>query len=144
MTQNIYSYTIKGLLHWYLWILSLVGISTEARKLASFDIQTRDNIHRYQGNNPIIFCYLLSEIRTSLRNVTFHWLTSGFTLLAALRFFLFLFFFVQNIAVWKCEEVHRMGITVLADVWFYVAGSASFFVCKIVLFENVKKCIEWG
>ena len=54
MTQNIYSYIIKGLLHWYRWILSLVGISTEARKLASFDIPTPGNIHRYQCNNPIL------------------------------------------------------------------------------------------
>ena len=40
-----------------LLILSLVGISTDARKLASFDIPTRDNIHRYQCNNPIILIY---------------------------------------------------------------------------------------
>ena len=52
--KNIYSYIIKGLLHWYRWILSFVGISTDARKLASFDIPTRDNIHRYQCNNPIV------------------------------------------------------------------------------------------
>ena len=26
----------------------------DARKLVSFDIPTRDNIHRYQCNNPII------------------------------------------------------------------------------------------
>ena len=31
-------------------------ISTDAVKLASFDIPTRDNIHRYQCNDPIIFC----------------------------------------------------------------------------------------
>ena len=54
MTRNIYSCITKGLLHWYRWILSLVGISTDARKLASFDIPTRDNIHRYQCNNPIL------------------------------------------------------------------------------------------
>ena len=52
--KNIYSYIIKGLLHWYRWILSLVAISTDARKLASFDIPTRNNIHRYQCNNPLI------------------------------------------------------------------------------------------
>ena len=52
--KNIYSYIIKGLLHWYREILSLVGISTDARKLAS-DIPTRDNIRRYQCNNNIIF-----------------------------------------------------------------------------------------
>ena len=54
--KHIYSYIIKGLLHWYQWILSRVGISTDARKLASFDIPTRDNIHRYmyQCNNPVL------------------------------------------------------------------------------------------
>ena len=35
-------------------MLSLVGISTDACKLASFDIPTRDNIQGYQCNNPII------------------------------------------------------------------------------------------
>ena len=36
------SYIIKGLLHWYRWILSLVAIhvSTDARKLASFELGT--------------------------------------------------------------------------------------------------------
>ena len=38
MALNVYSYIIKGLLHWYRWILTLVGISTDARKLASLDI----------------------------------------------------------------------------------------------------------
>ena len=52
--MNIHSYIIKGLLHWYWWILSLDGISTDARKLASFDIPTRDNIHQYQCNNPLL------------------------------------------------------------------------------------------
>ena len=56
--KNIYSHIIKGLLHWYQWILSLVVISTDARKLASFDIPTRDNIHRYQCNNPILLEYV--------------------------------------------------------------------------------------
>ena len=55
MAWNIYSYIIKGLLHWYRWILSLAGISTDARKLTSFDIPSRDNIHRYQCNNLIIY-----------------------------------------------------------------------------------------
>ena len=55
MAQNIYSFILlKRLLHCYRLILSLVGISTVARKLASFDIPTRDNIHRYQCNNPIL------------------------------------------------------------------------------------------
>ena len=61
IARNVYSYIIKGLLHWNRWILSLVGISTDARKLASFDIPTRDNIHRYQCNNPIkstLFLYV--------------------------------------------------------------------------------------
>ena len=57
IARNIYSYIIKGLSHWNRWILSLVGISTDARKLASFDIPTRDNIHRYQCNNPIVSHY---------------------------------------------------------------------------------------
>ena len=35
--------------------LPLVGISSDARKLVSFDIPTRDNIHRYQCNNPIFY-----------------------------------------------------------------------------------------
>ena len=48
---SIYSYMIKGLLHWYWWILSLIGKSKDVRKLASFDIPTRDNIHQYQCNN---------------------------------------------------------------------------------------------
>ena len=39
-------------------------ISTDARKLASFDIPTRDNIHRYQCNNPI----LLHKVYTNERN----------------------------------------------------------------------------
>ena len=67
IAQNIYSYIIKGLLHWYQWILSLVGISTDAHKIASFDIPTRDNIHRHQGNNPIhvissffVLCWVLT------------------------------------------------------------------------------------
>ena len=46
---NIYSY-IKGLSHCNWWILPLVGISTDTRKLASFDISTRDN----KCNNPIL------------------------------------------------------------------------------------------
>ena len=53
-TANIYSYIIKGLLQWYRWIWSLVGISMDTRKLASFDSPTQVNIHRYQCNNPII------------------------------------------------------------------------------------------
>ena len=32
-------------------------ISTDARKLASFDITTRDNIRRYQCDNPIILLH---------------------------------------------------------------------------------------
>ena len=51
---NIHSYIIKGLSHLNRWILSLIGISTEARKLASFDIPTWGNIHRYQCNNLIV------------------------------------------------------------------------------------------
>ena len=35
----------------------LVGTSTNERKLASLDIPTRDNIHRYQCNNPILYHY---------------------------------------------------------------------------------------
>ena len=57
---NIYSYIINGLLHWYWWILSLDGISADARKLASFDIPTRDNIHQYQCNNPILRSYYIA------------------------------------------------------------------------------------
>ena len=53
--RNIYNYIIKGLSHWNRWILSLVGITMDARKLASFHIPTRDNIHRYQCNNPILW-----------------------------------------------------------------------------------------
>ena len=49
---------IKGLLHWHQWILSLVVISTGARKLVSFDIPTRDNIQRYQCNKPILLAYV--------------------------------------------------------------------------------------
>ena len=52
--NNTYSYIIKGLLYWYWWILSLVGISKQARKVSSFDIRTRDNIHEYQCNNPTL------------------------------------------------------------------------------------------
>ena len=36
-------------------ILSLTGICTDACKLAYFDFPTRDNIHRYWCNNPILF-----------------------------------------------------------------------------------------
>ena len=53
MAQNIYSYIIQGILHGYRWILSLVVISTDTHKLASFDIPIRDSIHRYQCNNPV-------------------------------------------------------------------------------------------
>ena len=52
---NIHSYIIKGLLYWYWWILSLDGISTNVRKLVSFDIPTWDNIHQFQCNNPLLF-----------------------------------------------------------------------------------------
>ena len=60
--KNIYSHIIKGLLHWYQWILSLVVISTDAHKLASFDIPTWDNIHRYQCNNPILLAHAMLNI----------------------------------------------------------------------------------
>ena len=40
---------IIGLLHWYRWILSRVGSLR-----TSVDIPTRDNIHRYQRDNPFI------------------------------------------------------------------------------------------
>ena len=43
-----------GLLHWYWWILSRVGISKDASLRASFDFPTRDNIHQYQCNNAFI------------------------------------------------------------------------------------------
>ena len=33
--------------------MSLFGKSKDARKLASFDIQTRDDIDQYQCNNPM-------------------------------------------------------------------------------------------
>ena len=42
---------IIGLLHWYWWILSQVGISSLR---ASVDIPSRDNIHQYQCDNPFI------------------------------------------------------------------------------------------
>ena len=42
---------IIGLLHWYWWILSQVGISSFR---ASVDIPSRDNIHQYQCDNPFI------------------------------------------------------------------------------------------
>ena len=45
-----YTLNIIGLLHWYWWILSWIGIS----KLGSFDFLTRDKIHQYQYNNPFI------------------------------------------------------------------------------------------
>ena len=38
--------------------MSLVVISTDARKLASVDIPTRDNIHRYQCNKPVLLAYV--------------------------------------------------------------------------------------
>ena len=44
MTQNIVSYIIKGLLHWYGGILSLVGISTDAPKLV---ISKKKKIQQY-------------------------------------------------------------------------------------------------
>ena len=59
IARNIYSCLIKRLSHLTRWILSLVGIVTDARKLASFVIPTRDNIRRYQCNNPIISEHLL-------------------------------------------------------------------------------------
>ena len=62
--KNNSIYAIKGLLHWYRWILSLIGISTDARKLATFNISTWDNIHRYQCNNPIEF------VQRMIRRVT--------------------------------------------------------------------------
>ena len=43
MTEHIYSYMIKGLLHCYWWILSNIGISLDPHKLTSFDIPTQDN-----------------------------------------------------------------------------------------------------
>ena len=42
---------IIGLLHWYWWILSQVGISSLR---ASVDIPSRENIHQYQCDNPFI------------------------------------------------------------------------------------------
>ena len=64
IARNIYSHTITGLSHWNPWILSLVVISTDARKLASFDIPTRDNIHRYNCNNPIFIFLRFVEVWT--------------------------------------------------------------------------------
>ena len=48
MTQNVYSYILKGFStvidpRWYI----------KGRELASLDILTRDIIHQYQCNNPI-------------------------------------------------------------------------------------------
>ena len=62
MAHNIYSYIIKGLLHWCWWILSLVC------KLASFDIPTRDSIHQYQCNNPILWCSVLAAFCNSIQD----------------------------------------------------------------------------
>ena len=45
---------VIGLLHWYWWILSRVGISKDASLRASVVIPSRDNIHQYQCNNPFI------------------------------------------------------------------------------------------
>ena len=45
---------IIGLLHWYQWLLSRVGISKVGSLQASVDIPTRDNIHRFQYDNPFI------------------------------------------------------------------------------------------
>ena len=64
--QNIYSYIIKGLSHWNRWILSLIGTSTNARKLVSFDIPTLDNIHRYQCNNPILLFFHLVTLKWNI------------------------------------------------------------------------------
>ena len=55
-------------MHWSRWILPLVGISTDVRKLASFDIPTRDNVHRYQYNTlyykkPFILRYVRNALR---------------------------------------------------------------------------------
>ena len=36
------------------WHRIVLAVSTDARKLAAFDIPTRDNIHRYPCNSPII------------------------------------------------------------------------------------------
>ena len=58
VTKNTYRYIIKGLLHWYWWTSSLVGTSTDARKVVSFDIPAQDNLHQYQYNNPTILFYI--------------------------------------------------------------------------------------
>ena len=46
--ENIYSYIIKGLLHWYWCKLPLDEVSKAALKLFSFDIPSRGSIHLYQ------------------------------------------------------------------------------------------------
>ena len=73
MAYNIYSYIIKGLLHWYRWILSLFEISTDPRKLAPFDIRTLDNIHRYQCYNPIISHPLWRHCKNPYVEITDDW-----------------------------------------------------------------------
>ena len=72
MAQNVYNYIIKRLSYWCRWILSLVEISADARKLSSFDIPTRGNIHRYQCNNPI-FLYQIDFYISATYN---SWCTS--------------------------------------------------------------------
>ena len=49
-------YDIMGILHWYRWILSRVGISKDASLRASVDILTRDNIIYHIAIN--ILCHL--------------------------------------------------------------------------------------
>ena len=60
MAQNICSHIIKGLLHWYRWILSLVGISVDAHKLTSFNISAI-TLYYYSWNTffsyfPLTIC----------------------------------------------------------------------------------------
>ena len=49
-----YSYIIKGLLHWYRWILSLVGIAKDASSRPSIS-QLGKIFHRHQCNNHILY-----------------------------------------------------------------------------------------
>ena len=95
MTQNIYGTIIKGLLHWYQCILSVVGISTDTRKLMSFDIQFGGNIHRYHCNNPIcLYFNIVTQIVHVLKKIMYlqflwdrklwfqaFWITSNFQFL---------------------------------------------------------------
>ena len=68
MAQNIYSY-IKNKR-----IIALITMNIVPRwdiygsKFASFDVPTRDNIHRYQCNNPILSHLYMQYWQKSLSN----------------------------------------------------------------------------